>query len=153
MSSLSLRDRELVALGAAMGSNCVPCVEYHIPESRKAGLTDDEIRTAIHHADKIRQVPARRTLEAALDKLGPTSREAAEARPGAEGGCGPESRAHAAGAGEPAWPMDAMAGVMSKMMATHCGQTSPAKPPEVPEERTTVATTAGEGCPCASEGA
>ncbi|MBI3376689.1 MAG: carboxymuconolactone decarboxylase family protein [Betaproteobacteria bacterium] len=69
MSDLSPRERELVALGAAMGSNCVPCVEYHIPESRKSGLTDPEIHAAILHADKIRQVPARKTLQAALKLL------------------------------------------------------------------------------------
>jgi len=33
MSDLSPRDCELVALGAAMGSNCVPCLEFHIPEA------------------------------------------------------------------------------------------------------------------------
>ena len=73
MSSLSPRDRELVALGAAMGSNCVPCIEYHIPEARKAGLSDQEMRTAVHLADQVRQVPARRTLEAALKKLSSAS--------------------------------------------------------------------------------
>ena len=69
MSDLTPRDRELVALGAAMGSNCVSCVEYHIPESRKVGLSDPEIHEAIQHADKIRQVPARKTLQAALKLL------------------------------------------------------------------------------------
>jgi 4-carboxymuconolactone decarboxylase len=69
MSNLSPRDRELVALGAAMGSNCISCVEYHIPESRRSGLTDPEILAAIQHADKIRQVPARKTLQSALDML------------------------------------------------------------------------------------
>jgi AhpD family alkylhydroperoxidase len=69
MSSLTPRDRELVALGAAMGSNCVSCIEYHIPESQKAGLSDPEIHAAIQHADKIRQVPARKTLRAALNLL------------------------------------------------------------------------------------
>lgn len=69
MSDLSPRERELVALGAAMGSNCVPCIEFHIPESRKAGLSDLEIHVAILHADKIRQVPARKTLQTALNLL------------------------------------------------------------------------------------
>ena len=36
MSTLSLRDRELVALGAALASNCVPCIEFHVPAARKA---------------------------------------------------------------------------------------------------------------------
>jgi AhpD family alkylhydroperoxidase len=66
MSHLSPRDRELVALGAAMGSNCVPCIEYHIPQARKAGLNDSEISEAIRLSDRVRQVPARKVLDAAL---------------------------------------------------------------------------------------
>jgi 4-carboxymuconolactone decarboxylase len=70
MSELSPRDRELVALGAAMGSNCASCIEYHIPKSREVGLADREILAAIKHADLIRQVPARKTLQTALGLLG-----------------------------------------------------------------------------------
>ncbi len=69
MNNLSSRERELAALGAAMGSNCVPCIEYHIPEARKAGLTDSQISEAIGLADKVRQVPARKVLDAALKML------------------------------------------------------------------------------------
>jgi AhpD family alkylhydroperoxidase len=69
METLTGRDRELVALGAALGSNCVPCIEYHVPEARKAGLTDPEIKEAIQLADKVRQVPARKVLGAALRML------------------------------------------------------------------------------------
>lgn len=69
MSTLTPRERELVALGAAMGSNCVPCVEHHIPESQRAGLTGLEVREAIEYADRIRQVPARKVLDAALKLL------------------------------------------------------------------------------------
>jgi len=88
MSDLSSRERELVALGAAMGSNCVPCVEYHIPESRKVGLTDPEIHAAIQHADKIRQVPARKTLQAAM-KLLPCAADDVRNAATSEGcGCG-----------------------------------------------------------------
>jgi len=47
MSELSFRDRELVALGAALASNCEPCVEYHVAEAQKAGLTGGEIAAAI----------------------------------------------------------------------------------------------------------
>ena len=64
--SLSARDRELVALGAAMASNCVPCIEYHIPKAREAGLSDSEILEAIRLSDRVRQVPARKVLEVAL---------------------------------------------------------------------------------------
>ncbi len=82
MNSLSPRERELVALGAAMGSNCVPCIEYHIPEGKKAGLTDSQILEAIQLADKVRQVPARKVLDAALKMLPQTS---ASAQAGAHG--------------------------------------------------------------------
>jgi AhpD family alkylhydroperoxidase len=69
MSDLTIRESELVALGAALGGNCVPCIEYHIPQARKAGLTDQEIHAAILLADKVRQVPVRKVLEAARSLL------------------------------------------------------------------------------------
>lgn len=70
MNNLSFRERELVALGAALGSNCVPCVEYHVAEARKAGLTDDEIGDALTLADTIRKVPAAKVMDAATAALG-----------------------------------------------------------------------------------
>ncbi len=72
MDRLTSAEQELVALGAALGSNCVPCIEYHIPEARKAGLSNRQIDEAIRLADKIRQVPARKVLAAALDMLSET---------------------------------------------------------------------------------
>ncbi len=70
MAQLSRRELELVAIGAALGSNCVPCIEYHIPEAKKAGVSDEEIREAVLLADKVRKVPARKVLEAANRMLG-----------------------------------------------------------------------------------
>ena len=69
MNDLTQRERELVALGAAIASNCVPCIEHHIPEARKAGLSDAQISDAIQLADKVRQVPARKVLDAATAML------------------------------------------------------------------------------------
>ncbi|MGQ0503562.1 MAG: carboxymuconolactone decarboxylase family protein [Panacagrimonas sp.] len=69
MSELSARDRALVGLGAALASNCIPCIEHHLPNARKAGLTDDEIQQALNLADTIRQVPARRVLTRATELL------------------------------------------------------------------------------------
>lgn len=131
MSDLTPRERELVALGAAMGSNCVPCVEYHIPESRKAGLTDPEIRAAIQHADKIRQVPARKTLQTALNML-----------PSEAGGAGN------AATSSTAQPMDVMAGMMSKMMATCGSLAQSAGAPNSPEKNPAVKAATGDGCGC-----
>ena len=69
MSHLTPREQELVSLGAAMSSNCIPCIQHHIPASRKAGLTDAQISEAIGLADRLRQVPARKTLDTALGLL------------------------------------------------------------------------------------
>lgn len=65
MNTLSPRDRALVALGAALAANCIPCIEHHLPLARTAGLDDDELAEALLLADRIRQVPARKVLEAA----------------------------------------------------------------------------------------
>lgn len=69
MSELNDREQELVALGAALASNCLPCIEYHIPEARKAGLSDKQIKQAVQVADRVRRVPARAVLQTALARL------------------------------------------------------------------------------------
>jgi len=82
MNTLNPREHELVAIGAAVASNCVPCIEFHIQEARKAGLTDSEIDAAIKLADKVKRVPADKVLEAASRQLASSSCEPAAA-PGA----------------------------------------------------------------------
>lgn len=42
MDGLTLKEIELAAIGAAIGSNCVPCVEYHIKEAKRVGLTNNQ---------------------------------------------------------------------------------------------------------------
>jgi AhpD family alkylhydroperoxidase len=78
MDRLTPAERELVALGAALGSNCVPCTEYHVPEARKAGLCDGKIKEAVLLADKVRQVPARKVLATALGLLPGADRPATQ---------------------------------------------------------------------------
>jgi AhpD family alkylhydroperoxidase len=80
MNTLTTREGELVSLGAALGSNCVPCIEYHVPEARRAGLTDEQIREAVQLADKVRQVPARKVLTVALGLLPNETAETATAQ-------------------------------------------------------------------------
>ena len=62
MSELDRREREFVALGAALASNCLPCIEYHTIEARKAGITDAQILEAVGLADTVRRVPAQQVL-------------------------------------------------------------------------------------------
>jgi AhpD family alkylhydroperoxidase len=82
MNTLNPREHELVAIGAAVASNCVPCIEFHIQEARKAGLADAEIDAAIKLADKIKRVPADKVLEAASRRLA-TPTDEPVAAPGA----------------------------------------------------------------------
>jgi 4-carboxymuconolactone decarboxylase len=78
MSQLNEREQELVALGAAIASNCVPCVEYHIPEAKKAGLSDIQIKEAVQIADTVRRVPARTVLQAAMARIGESTNHVPE---------------------------------------------------------------------------
>lgn len=82
---LSARERECVAIGAALGSNCIPCVEFHIPVARKAGITDAEILEAVRIADRVRKVPAAKVMAAATTMLG-VAQTAGQAE-GVSGGC------------------------------------------------------------------
>ncbi len=82
MERLSMRERELAAIGAAIGSNCIPCIEYHIPQARKTGLGDRELLEAVRLADKVRRVPAKRVLETAYALLeGEAEEEPGRERP------------------------------------------------------------------------
>jgi AhpD family alkylhydroperoxidase len=146
MSDLAPRDLELVALGAAMGSNCVPCVEYHIPASRKAGLTDSEIHAAIQHADKIRQVPARKTLQAALTQLQSAAGDVRNGGTAKGSGCGVVPEVAKDETGKTAQPSDMMMGTIFKMMdacGSH-GQSAGASKERAPAGNPATS----EGCGC-----
>ena len=79
MNRLNNRERSLVSLGAALASNCVPCIEFHIPGAKRAGLSDGEIEAALEIADKVRQVPARAVLETALARIETSPDDTADA--------------------------------------------------------------------------
>jgi 4-carboxymuconolactone decarboxylase len=79
MGKLSPIERELVAIGASIASNCIPCVTYHIAKAKKLGLDEELLSEAIELADKVRQVPARAVLEAVRQDIPATE---------TQGGCG-----------------------------------------------------------------
>ena len=39
--------KELIAIGASVTANCVPCLRVHLQQARKAGATPDEIQKAV----------------------------------------------------------------------------------------------------------
>ncbi len=41
------KTKELIAIGAAVGAHCQPCLTHHVAKAKEAGLTDDEISEAI----------------------------------------------------------------------------------------------------------
>ncbi len=69
MANLSLKELSLVSLGASIGSNCIPCVVYHIKQCRNSGLSDDQIKSAVKMAVKVKNVPAENVLSSALRQL------------------------------------------------------------------------------------
>ncbi len=90
MTVLSKRDHELVALGAAIGSNCVPCIVFHVREALDSGLSIHEIREAVESAHKLKQTPATLVLNAAHQELGEERSEPPGDEP-ADSGCGCQS--------------------------------------------------------------
>ena len=84
MNKLNNREQSLVALGAALAANCIPCIEFHIPEARKSGLTSGEIKEAVQIADKVRRVPAKMVIQTAMARIDVSPTEPDET---AEGGC------------------------------------------------------------------
>ena len=51
---LEQRDKELAAIGAAIGCNCRPCIEHHIPAGREAGLSEAALADAVATARLVR---------------------------------------------------------------------------------------------------
>jgi AhpD family alkylhydroperoxidase len=68
---------ELVAIAAAVASNCEPCLEYHVGVARELGVGDEEIAQAVKTARKVKETPARSVLRAADELLGTAAPKAA----------------------------------------------------------------------------
>ena len=65
---LELRDRERVAIGASIGSNCEPCITHHLAAGREAGLSQAELDTAVGSAHTVRH-EAVELLAARIEEL------------------------------------------------------------------------------------
>ena len=56
---LDARTGELIAIGAALATNCEPCLRYHVRQGAEAGCTQDEMRRAVEIAQSVKDTPAR----------------------------------------------------------------------------------------------
>jgi RNA polymerase sigma-70 factor (ECF subfamily) len=83
---------EYVALGAAIGANCEPCLKYHVAAALKVGISLPDIAKAVAMAAKVKETPARAILKLA-EQLTQNGGESAGAScaapaPGSNAGCG-----------------------------------------------------------------
>ena len=45
---------ELIAIGASVTANCVPCVKFHVAKAQHAGASNEEISTAVNIGRMVR---------------------------------------------------------------------------------------------------
>ena len=53
---------ELVAIGAAIASNCEPCFKFHFDKARKLGVTLEDMWSAVSIGRTVKDAPARAVL-------------------------------------------------------------------------------------------
>ena len=68
-ANLEPRMRELIAIGASIGSNCLPCLQYHFAEAIKAGCTLEDITEAIALSKKVKERPVKDIYDLADELL------------------------------------------------------------------------------------
>jgi len=87
---------ELVAIGAAIASNCEPCFKFHYDKARKLGVSREDMLRAVTTAQNVKDAPAKAVLDLAQRYLRPDGVESSappspEAAPKEQAGgcCGP----------------------------------------------------------------
>jgi len=63
--ALTEKEKELVAIGASIGNNCIPCLEQHFQRCRELGLSRQDLREAYFTSKKVKEAPIKKTYEAA----------------------------------------------------------------------------------------
>jgi AhpD family alkylhydroperoxidase len=58
------RMKQLIAVGASVGANCHPCLEYNVGKALELGIDRDEIMKAVDVAKAVRQ-----GASSSMDKL------------------------------------------------------------------------------------
>ncbi len=55
MTQLTDQEKELVAIGTAIGAGCQPCTQHHVRAALESGLSREEVQRAIDDAQMIRR--------------------------------------------------------------------------------------------------
>lgn len=80
---------ELVAIGAAVASNCEPCFKFHYDKARKLGVSREDMLRAVTTAQNVKDAPAKAMLDLAQRHL---SRDAVEAGAATSGEPAPKAK-------------------------------------------------------------
>lgn len=68
--ALTIKEKELVNIGASVATGCKPCIDYHFAKARQAGASDEEIKQAISDAVVVRDSAKQIMEEHGLKHLG-----------------------------------------------------------------------------------
>jgi AhpD family alkylhydroperoxidase len=71
---MTVKEKELVAVGISVAAGCKPCTDYHLGSVRKTKATDDEIRGIIAVAVSVRANAERVMENYGLGQLGAARR-------------------------------------------------------------------------------
>lgn len=85
--SLNENTKELIAIGAAIASNCEPCFRYHYDLARKAGVSREDMLEAVNTALGVKATPHKKVVETAQKFL--ASEEIQEITTSNPCACGP----------------------------------------------------------------
>ena len=69
--SLSGEQKELVAVGASIGSGCHPCTDHHLKAGAKVGLDGERLLAAVSSAERVAAEAAVRMTDHVRRELGP----------------------------------------------------------------------------------
>lgn len=66
---LDEKTKELVALGASLAGNCLPCLTYHYKKCRQLGIGVDDLDEALDMAKAVKEVPIKKIYQLANSLL------------------------------------------------------------------------------------
>lgn len=67
---ITVKEKELTAVGISVAAGCKPCTDYHLKAVRKAGASDEEIKQVVADAIAVRERATKIMQGYALVQLG-----------------------------------------------------------------------------------
>lgn len=77
----------MVALGTALGVNCIPCFDHLYTRSKEVGLTDEDVRKISQIADKVKGGASMFIKKAVADVAGEPAEASEPCNCPSGGGC------------------------------------------------------------------